>query len=164
MRLALHGSVDGLHTLNEEVDMLDNYLALEQLRFPGKFIYEIKTAPDLESEEIQLPPMLVQPFVENAILHGMKNKGEGGHIVIVFSQNNSNLVVTVTDNGPGFSSKETAHREYKSVGMTLTKHRLEILSGNAGVETFLSENITNAEGEVAGLRVVLHIPIPKDRL
>lgn len=159
VRLALHGSVDGRHTLNEEVDMLDNYLALEQLRFSGKFIYEIKTAHTLESEEIQLPPMLVQPFVENAILHGMKNKTDGGHIVIAFSRIENQLVVTITDNGPGFSSVETTPRAYKSVGMTLTKHRLEILSGKAGVEPFLSENITNAEGGVIGSRVVLHIPI-----
>ncbi len=66
VRLSLHSSVDGKHTLAEEIAMLDNYLALEQMRFRGKFIYEIKLEGIDDPNEIILPPMLIQPFVENA--------------------------------------------------------------------------------------------------
>lgn len=162
VHLALHASVDGRHTLREEVDMLDNYLALEQLRFQGKFEYQIQASSDLEPEEIILPPMLVQPFVENAILHGIKDKTGGGQISVVFSKTDNDLVVTVTDNGPGFSPTKAATPDtggHKSVGITLTQHRLEILSGETGMKAFQSENITDAEGKILGSRIVLHIPI-----
>jgi len=158
VRLALHGSVDGRHSLREEMDMLDNYLALEQLRFQGKFEYEILAGPGVDPDEHRLPPMLVQPFVENAILHGMKNKTGKGRISIVFSRDENGLMATVTDNGPGFLKAENGALEtsgHKSVGMMLTQRRLEIL---AGQDTLLRENITGEKGGVQGSRVVLHIP------
>ncbi len=157
VRLALHGSVDGRHSLKEETEMLENYLALEQLRFRGKFTYEVKCDPELDPDDIFLPPMLVQPFVENALLHGMKNKTEGGRISIVFSQKEGALIATVVDNGPGIDSDGADHpvTGHKSVGMTLTQRRLEIL---AGQQALLRENILAADGTVQGMRVVLHVP------
>ena len=160
VRLALHGSVDGMHSLADEVDMLDHYLALEQLRFEGKFTYSIQTAPELDPEEVSLPPMLVQPFVENAILHGMKEKAGDGRIEIVFSQNESTLEVSVSDNGPGFSAeKRTAARGHRSVGTQLTRQRLEVLSGKMEINTFQAENLVDSAGKVTGARVVLRIPV-----
>lgn len=161
VRLALHGSVDGRHSLQEEIEMLENYLALEQLRFRGKFNYEIKAAPELELEDIFLPPMLVQPFVENALVHGMKNKTEGGQICIVFNQKGKFLTVIVTDNGPGFDSqhKNLIQSGHKSVGMTLTQHRLEILSGQAGQGSFTMTPVVVGGNQVIGNQVVLQIPI-----
>lgn len=161
VRLALHGSVDGRHSLQEELDMLENYLVLEQLRFRGKFTFRIEVSPELDPEDIFLPPMLVQPFVENALLHGMKNKTEGGRISIVFSQKENALVATVTDNGPGFFSDEKNLSEtgHKSVGMTLTQRRLDLLAGQPGQEALLRENILAEDGTILGMRVVLQVPL-----
>lgn len=159
VRLALHGSVDGRHSLREEMEMLDNYLALEQLRFRGRFVYAIETAPGSDIDNVSLPPMLVQPFVENALLHGMKNKTEGGRISIFFSEEPGALVATITDNGPGFAtdSDQAIDGGHKSVGMMLTQRRLEVLSDRPGEKTFLRENMLSAEGEVLGMRVILRV-------
>jgi len=161
VRLALHGSVDGRHNLQEEVEMLENYLVLEQLRFRGKFTYKIEVSPELDPEDIFLPPMLVQPFVENALLHGMKNKQEGGRISIVFSQKENLLLATVSDNGPGFTSDDKTLSEigHKSVGMTLTQRRLDLLADQPGQEPLLRENILAADGAIQGMRVVIRLPL-----
>jgi len=161
VRLALHGSVDGRHSLQEEVEMLENYLVLEQLRFRGKFTYTIEVSPELDLEDIFLPPMLVQPFVENALLHGMKNKAEGGRISVVFSQKENLLLATVSDNGPGFASddKNLSETGHKSVGMTLTQRRLDLLAGQPGQEALHRENILAADGAIQGMRVVLQVPL-----
>jgi len=160
VRLALHGSVDGRHSLQEEIDMLENYLVLEQLRFRGKFTYVIEVSPELNPEDLFLPPMLVQPFVENALLHGMKNKAAGGQVVIRFAREGQTLRVTVEDNGPGFdaANRQADSTGYKSVGMMLTQHRLDILVGQSDQTALLRENILAPDGRVEGMRVVLRIP------
>lgn len=159
VRLALHGSVDGQHSLREETEMLDSYLALEQLRFRGRFSYTISTSPALDLDALYLPPMLVQPFVENALLHGMKNKAEGGRIALAFEQEQGLLLVTITDNGPGFDTGTGQAGPYKSVGMMLTQRRLEALSGQAGGQSFSRANMLGADGSVCGTRVVLKVKI-----
>ncbi len=159
VRLALHGSVDGTHTLREEVEMLESYLALEQLRFPGRFTYDINIDASLAPDDIYLPPMLVQPFVENALLHGMKNKTLGGRIGVTFALDGPALVVTVSDNGPGMETASPYPAGRKSVGMMLTQRRLDILTGQAGETAFRHENITDAAGNAAGMRVELRIPV-----
>ena len=157
VRLALHGSVDGEHSLRDEVEMLDSYLALEQLRFQNRFEYKIVINSGLDVEEIILPPMLIQPLVENALLHGMKNKTEGGRISIVFATEKNRLIVTVSDNGPGFETRSghAADVGYRSVGMMLTEQRLALLSDRIEDGTFLHENILSEDGQVCGARVRL---------
>lgn len=162
VRLALHGSVDGRHSLREEVEMLDNYLALEQLRFRGRFVYTIETAPDLDIDDVSLPPMLVQPFLENALLHGMSNKTEGGRIGVAFALQGHSLLVTMTDNGPGFggtTANQPTDSGRKSVGMMLTQRRLDILAELPGEAALQHENILDTAGHVAGMKVVLRIPV-----
>lgn len=162
VRLALHGSVDGTHSLREEVEMLENYLALEQLRFPGRFSFHIETDPALDPDAIALPPMLVQPFVENALLHGMSNKTEGGRIGVAFTLQGRSLLATVTDNGPGFGSAQSAKTTdpgRKSLGMMLTQRRLDILAGQRGEAAFRHENILDEAGNAAGMKVELRIPV-----
>lgn len=161
VRLALHSSIDGRHSLREEVEMLENYLALEQLRFKNNFTYVIHLPPELIADDITLPPMLIQPFVENAIVHGMKKKKGDGRIEIAFSKTENLLVVTVTDNGPGItdSLQVKAENGHKSVGMTLTHRRLDILSGQANEGKVSHENLTDENGEVIGSKVCVEIPV-----
>ncbi|HZV70094.1 MAG TPA: histidine kinase [Saprospiraceae bacterium] len=160
VRLSLHSSVDGKHSLMEEIEMLDNYLALEQMRFKGKFGYKIENNSILNPEEIFIPPMLVQPFVENAILHGMKNKSNDGLITIDLDQKENSLIVTVSDNGPGFAHDEQDNtKSYKSLGIALTKRRLNILSQASTVSNFTSENLVGPDNKVIGSRVIMQIPV-----
>ncbi len=158
VRLSLHSSVDGKHTLPEEMEMLDNYLALEQMRFKGKFVYEIKLDSISEPNEISIPPMLIQPFVENAVLHGIRNRTEGGKISVVFRQDEKILEATIIDNGPGIHADAYDNgRDHKSVGMTLTGRRLTLLS-DAASHNYTLENITGPDGQILGTKACVRIP------
>lgn len=160
IRLSLHSSVDGKHTLREEVEMLDNYLALELMRFKGKFTYRIEVYGDLDQDDIYLPPMLIQPFVENALKHGMKNKSEEGLIDVTFTKEKNVILVCVSDNGPGFSqSQQSEIKSHKSFGMSLTKKRLDILSNSAAEINFIAENIIGPNHEINGSMVLIRIPV-----
>jgi ligand-binding sensor domain-containing protein len=162
VRLALHGSVDGLHTLAEEISMLDNYLHLEQLRFRGKFEFSVRAEEGLEVSEISLPPLLVQPFVENALIHGLQNREKGGFVDVVFASKGNCLQVSVSDNGQGFSEKNTLEQTaHKSVGMMLTQKRLDLLMGTEklGSEHFVRETVLGEDGTPIGARVQILIPM-----
>ena len=163
VRLALHGSVDGHHSLAEEIAMLDNYLHLEQMRFRGKFEFVIRVE-GLDLDEIILPPMLVQPFVENALIHGLQNHESGGRVEVIFAQKGNVLEVLVTDNGPGFLENETAMQDkapHKSVGMMLTQKRLDLLmgGGKTGSDTLVRETVLDESGASQGARAQIFIPI-----
>jgi hypothetical protein len=158
VRLALHGSVDGRHSLQDEIDMLENYLGLERLRFGEKFTFKIEIDPGLDKANIFFPPLLIQPFVENALVHGISNKMKDGKINISFTQKGDKLHVKVCDNGPGVSTVERALNVsgHKSVGMTLTKHRLEILSQK---DSFFMKPVIGPDGKAEGTEVEIVIPI-----
>lgn len=164
IRLTLHGSVDGRHSLAEEMAMLENYLLLEQMRFKGHFEFVIRTSEGLDPDEISLPPLLVQPYVENALIHGLEGRETGGRVEIIFTQKPDALEVTVIDNGKGFSEKEKAafdRRPHNSVGMMLTQKRLDLLAGagnNAG-DHFSRETLFDANGAVAGARIRFQVPV-----
>ncbi len=162
VRLALHGSVDGLHTLAEEISMLDNYLHLEQLRFRGKFEFSVRAEEGLEVSEINLPPLLVQPFVENALIHGLQNRESGGFVDVVFASKGNWLQVSVSDNGQGFLEKNTLEQPaHKSVGMMLTQKRLDLLRGTEklGSEHVVRETVLDEDGTPIGARVQILIPM-----
>jgi ligand-binding sensor domain-containing protein len=160
VRLSLHSSVDGKHSLAEEIEMLDNYLALEKMRFKGRFDYRIDTASDIDPDEIFIAPMLIQPFVENAVVHGVRDKKDKGLIRIEFSLKEKSLHVCISDNGPGFSVVRNGDDpQHKSVGMTLTKNRLQLLSGSSNGHLYCQENLTAADGKIAGAMVIIEIPV-----
>jgi ligand-binding sensor domain-containing protein len=160
IRLALHSSVDGKHSLSDEINMLDHYLALEQMRFKGRFNYTISSDPDMDQDAISIPPMLVQPFVENAVLHGVKHKESEGRIEVHFSIHDDTLEVSVRDNGKGMKTQNNGEaKEHKSVGTSLTNKRLALLSGSENAITHSANNLTDSDGEIVGLEVLLHIQL-----
>ncbi len=160
VRLALHSSIDGKHSLADEIAMLDNYLALEQMRFNGRFQYLIETAEIDDMDDIHIPPMLLQPFVENAVKHGIGQAGGESEIKIAFTKKDNMLLAVITDNGPGFSPTSAISNEvHKSVGSSLTKSRLDLLSGSPQGNSYIQENILGPDGEVLGARVEVRIPL-----
>lgn len=111
-----------LISLVQEKKLLDDYLQMEQLRFG--FTYEINHSGDLDLANIEIPSMLLQPFVENAVKHGISQKATGGKIMITFIKQENDLILTVTDNGKGFDSE----RKNNGLGLPLSDSRIELLN------------------------------------
>lgn len=164
IRLILNRSTAELVTLESELDTLSLYLELESLRFSGRFTFAIQVDPAIESAYTEIPPMLIQPYVENAIWHGLMQKEAGGHILIRIQQQGKQLVCTVEDNGVGrqraaeLKSKSATHT--KSRGMQITVDRLKLSQTLYGQQpTVTIHDLVDALGEPAGTRVVLTIPL-----
>ena len=113
---------DELINITEEAALLDDYLQMEQLRFG--FTYHIDIAKDLDGENTEIPSMLLQPFVENAVKHGIAGLGAEGKIDIRIVKNGKNLELSVTDNGNGFDTS----KENTGIGLTLSKKRIALLN------------------------------------
>ncbi|MBC6111792.1 sensor histidine kinase [Pedobacter fastidiosus] len=111
-----------LISLTEEKTLLDDYLQMEQLRFG--FQYKINAPADLDTENIEIPSMLLQPFVENAVKHGIAEKGADGNIEIDFKKQSADLILSIKDNGKGFD----ATKDYSGLGLSLSKNRISLLN------------------------------------
>jgi len=111
-----------LISLTDEKKLLDDYLQMEQLRFG--FQYKINATTDLDTENIEIPAMLLQPFAENAVKHGIAEKGNAGIIEIAFKKKSSDLILLIKDNGKGFDSS----KDYNGLGLALSKNRISLLN------------------------------------
>ena len=111
-----------LISLSQEKTLLDDYLQMEQLRFGFK--YEINCSKNLDLDNIEIPSMLLQPFVENAVKHGISQKATDGRIDITFVKQANDLVLTVTDNGKGFDTE----KRNKGLGLPLSDSRIALLN------------------------------------
>ncbi len=131
MRSTIDNSDASIISLKDEVLYLDNYLQLEKLRFDEKFDYKIIINPSIETEKVFVPAMLLQPYVENAIRHGMRFlENKKGTITISAKIENEKLICTIDDNGIGRERaaelKSKRHIEYQSKGMNISKRRAEL--------------------------------------
>lgn len=111
-----------LISLSQEKTLLDDYLQMEQLRFG--FNYEINLDDNLDLTNIEIPSMLLQPFVENAVKHGISKKAADGEITITFTSQANDLILTVADNGSGFDTKKKSN----GLGLLLSESRIELLN------------------------------------
>jgi tetratricopeptide (TPR) repeat protein len=162
MRLTLEYSKESLIPIDKEIESLQNYLELEQLRFNNKFSFSIFKSDNIE-DDMALPPLLLQPFIENAIIHGVIPKKEMGTIAIRFTIEKENLVCTIEDNGIGFHqsklAKENTVLAHKSMALDITKKRLEMIESTTKQRTdFSIEEIKNGN-EILGTKVTLNLPI-----
>jgi len=162
MRQILENAREELIPLSNEILMLENYLDLEQLSTGRKFEYKISCDPAIDTEATEIPPMLIQPFVENAIVHGVRRKPEGGMITVHFFTRDDVLVCEVTDNGIG---REAAHalNETKSVhrsaAIGITRQRLEQYGKSRNTEAGITFIDLVNDGVAAGTKVVVVIPL-----
>lgn len=165
IRLILDNSNSKNVNLTNELEALKLYIEMEALRFDKKFSYEIKVAPGLGTDCVELPPLIIQPYVENAIWHGLLHKENHGHLSIAVSMETEGMLqCIIEDNGVGrqkaqeLKSKTATSR--KSLGMQLTENRLSLLNNhaqlNASVEII---DLQNGNGGGAGTRVILKIPV-----
>lgn len=163
MRLTLEYSKESLIPIDKEIEGLQNYLELEQLRFNNMFDFSITKDPNIE-DDMAIPPLLLQPFVENAIIHGLVPKQEKGNINVYFALENDKLVCTVTDDGIGFnkskSLKENSVTVHKSMALEITRKRLEVIQAFTSKTSQVEITEMHSEtGEAAGTRIILNLPI-----
>lgn len=116
-------------TLEQEMENIKIYLRLEQMRFNGRFEYEVITAPEVDTDDWMIPTMVLQPFLENALLHGIMPSTIHGRVVIACTVQHNSLVITITDNGIGIANSRTlnANSGHKSLGMELIEKRIAAL-------------------------------------
>lgn len=163
MRNILENSRKSLITLEEEVNTLKLYMELEAMRFSNSFAYQVTIQQDLVSSRIYIPPMLVQPFVENSIKHGFRDRSEAGRIMVSFTKSNSLVTCTIEDNGIGrekaMAMKISGKAAHKSLGMQVTHERLIAMKKDRNLNVkFNVEDLVSFDGSPAGTRVVLDMP------
>lgn len=163
IRMALHHSEKPLIPLENDLEALRLYLELERLRFKNAFNYNITFTNDIDSNAVYIPPMLIQPFVENAIWHGLMHKKGTGRLDIQLCTTGKILTCTITDDGIGRDMaarvKSRSAEKNKSMGVNITAGRLALLNKSGNEATvFETEDIVDEQGNACGTRVVLAIP------
>jgi len=162
MRLTLEYSKGSLIPIDKEIESLQNYLELEQLRFHDKFEFEIQSTENVEFN-MGLPPLLIQPFVENAILHGMVPKEGKGKISVNFDVQKEQLICTITDDGIGLSEskllKENSVTAHQSMALEITKKRLKIMESITSKSAKIEIVELNSAQQKTGTKVTLYLPI-----
>lgn len=132
MRLVLENSQEDFIPFYKEQEILSLYLKLEHNRFLDKFDYEIKVAEGVNTDRVEIPPMLIQPYIENAIWHGLRYKESKGKLLVDIRQENNNLVVKIMDDGIGrkrSAELKTVHqKKHNSTGLKNIQERLHIIN------------------------------------
>ena len=165
IRLVLDNSRSERLTLDKEIETLRLYIEMEIMRFKEKVAYEMQVSPEIDQQYIEIPPLLIQPFVENAIWHGLMHKEFGGKVSILVSLIEENMLeIQVIDNGVGREKsaeyKSKTATKHKSFGMKVTSERIDLINQiyktNARVEIIdLYDNFKLA----IGTKVSINIPV-----
>lgn len=164
LRMILQHSREKTIKLEDELDALRLYIEFERTRFEDKFDFSITVAKDVDVSNIPIQPLLIQPFVENSIWHGLLHKDDTGHLSVKVFMEGDFLCVVIEDDGIG-REKSRAYNSsksstYKSMGMQITKDRLRMMAkvqnADAGYEIV---DMVDAEGSAAGTKVILKIKV-----
>ncbi|MCW3078465.1 MAG: signal transduction histidine kinase, LytS [Bacteroidetes bacterium] len=165
VRIILNNSNKPTVTVGEDLEALKLYLELEQMRFEEKFDYEIIIDASVDANYDIMPPLLTQPYVENAILHGLNPKPTKGKLTIAFTSKNNFLICTITDNGIGREKAAEIKRtmpgnKHKSLGMQITEDRLKILNevNNSRLSVTITD-LKDSDNNSEGTKVELYIPL-----
>ncbi len=167
IRLVFENSMSSMVSLYSDLEALELYIQLEQLRFGNKLEYVISIEPGLETEKVLVPPLLIQPFVENAILHGLMHADHAGKISIGISTTKNDLIIIVKDNGIGRAKaagiKPVSGRSHKSLGLKVTNERIELLKQSGKGDTKITYfDLLSEEGIALGTRVEIVLPLEVD--
>jgi ligand-binding sensor domain-containing protein/anti-sigma regulatory factor (Ser/Thr protein kinase) len=165
MRSILSHSRSSFVTLEEEIVSLRLYLELEALRFNNQFTFQFNVDEQIDSEYVRIPSMILQPYIENAVIHGLASVPDGGEIKINFSLENKFLIAEIEDNGIGRKKSSEARKQrvwrgHTSLGMTVTQERIDLMSSHQKQKinmeiTDLVDNNNNA----CGTRVTICFPL-----
>jgi len=166
IRTTMQNSSRSLISLSDEVEYLSTYLELEKLRFKDQMNYSIEIDPLLEKDDYYIPTMILQPYIENSIRHGIRHKTDGaGYIHIkMYLDKNKALICIIEDNGVGrkksMSYKPKEHIEHQSKGMSLTADRIKLMNAAYGNEIKVEIiDIEDPHHEGSGTCIVLEFPL-----
>jgi two-component system, LytTR family, sensor kinase len=160
MRAILENSRKDLIPLKEEIDVLKIYIELEHRRSNGQFDYSIKTDETLDQEATMVPPMLMQPFIENAIWHGLNKKQSKGNLAITVARQADKLVCIIDDDGVGRQPKtQTLAEEKKSLGIEITQQRIARLMETTKQEASVFIYDKTANDVATGTTVTITLPL-----
>ena len=160
MRMILELSEHPFTSLDEEVELLELYLQAEAMRLRKELHYSFEVDEQLDPEDTLLPTMLLQPFVENAIWHGISPRQEAGHIRIGFRQKGAQLICTVEDDGVGRAASAKTSSTHQSKALDITQKRLDMLAQQEGGEAHLTiDDLHHPDGTPAGTRVMVTLPL-----
>ncbi|HEY5823229.1 MAG TPA: histidine kinase, partial [Cyclobacteriaceae bacterium] len=159
IRGILNNSVNSKIKLIDELEMLNHYVRLEQMRFEGKFDFLLEVDPEIDTQNIELPSMLIQPYVENAIIHGLCNKIMKGTLRIRVYETEQNIVFEIEDNGIGRQASRKLHEQnlhrHKSFGTVITEERLKLINAQRNVCYEIID--LEIEGHPAGTKVKIWV-------
>ncbi|MVM37993.1 hypothetical protein GO730_10970 [Spirosoma sp. HMF3257] len=162
MRLILDNSRQEWVSLTSELEQLTLYLELEQLRFDYQFDFSVTADPSLSVEKVAIPPMIIQPYIENAILHGIAHKKDKGCIRLTIEPQSDHLDCTVDDDGVGREKAQSFKKQlstHQSVGLRVTEDRLQLIgqrSGQAAGVTIIDKY--DDQQQATGTKVVIQLP------
>lgn len=167
IRFILQNSEQALVPLERELNTLELYLELEALRFDDHFAWSVKTDPNLDTQSIMVPPLIIQPYAENAIWHGLMHKETPGHLSIKLHSDNQWLYCIIRDDGIGRKRagelKSKSANLHKSMGMKITAGRMELLKKENQYASAITINDTiKKDGTPGGTEVILKIPLQHD--
>jgi two-component sensor histidine kinase len=152
MRKTLESTYQETVTVEAEIDFLNRYLAIQQIRFPNAFTFSVKAIEDLEMNEVLVPSMIVQAFVENSIEHGLAGMKDG-HISVTFSKQGEELHIVIDDNGKGLDTS-LHNKEHVSRATQIIQDRLYLLN----LKSKSNARFT-IEGVDQGTRVTIYLPM-----
>ncbi|HEY0042708.1 MAG TPA: histidine kinase, partial [Flavisolibacter sp.] len=164
LRLVLNNSEKSLILLSDELHMLHLYLELESLRFRNSFRYNVQVDQSVDADSLHVPPLLIQPFIENALWHGLMLKEGERSLNLLIEQQEGKLLCTVQDNGIGRtrSSEIKAHKigasHFESKGLKLSQQRILLLSSEGRAGSVKIEDLYE-NGEPAGTKVFISLPL-----
>lgn len=160
-RRILNSSREGSASLAEELETLKHFLALEQLRFRDKLQYQIHISDDIDPEQVEIPAMILQPYAENAIWHGIKPKTEKGLLKIEARREGKYIQIIIEDDGVGRAKsaamKAASVLQQTSVGMKINQERLHVMGRAKGAKVEIID-LFDENGQANGTKVVLRLP------
>jgi LytS/YehU family sensor histidine kinase len=164
MREILNSSDSEYVTLDEELDAIDNYLSLQKIRYDDIFDYSIEEDENVDNESVSIPPMLAQPFIENAIEHGIKHKESKGFIKVNLLEKNNYLILVIEDDGVGRKKarelEQSKDKDHRSMATTITNERLANLNKKLKQKIhFEIIDLKDENGNAAGTKVIFEIPL-----
>jgi tetratricopeptide (TPR) repeat protein len=164
VRSILNNSMEEQITLEQELSTIENYLELQKVRFPEKFDYHIHVDDHLDQENIFVPPMLAQPFIENAIEHGIKHRETKGNISIRYTRNGQGLTFAIEDDGIGRKKsgelRQKFDKDHKSLATSITQERIKVINRKLRhIITMEIIDLKDEQGEARGTQVVFGVPL-----
>lgn len=169
MRLTLNNSYQKSIPISEELEALEIYIKLEQLRFSNKFTYKINIPTNIDPQKYLIPSLLLQPFVENSIWHGIMHMSDkGGEIQINLEKTKGELLFTVIDNGIGRGKSaeinSKVNKTHKSLGAKITESRLRLINSSKANKLVVSySDLINEKGMSGGTRVRIRLPLIENK-